>query len=246
MSTSGADMFARYAYPPNALGYCGPADASVLVRPGAAVDGAVAGHARQFEGAWAYLQLISAAANIDDPLDERVVEAYWLGNELLDLLDADRLAELLRDRLPEQPGATWVPGHAHHGYHVFAVYPWVGLLARTGRTTPALGILDSCRIRWGEVLAVDADRVHVRVQPLTLDDGRLALGAPVDQSAALSHEGVSLLGTGTSPEPGGTVAMHWDWVCDVLRPDQAEQLRARTQEQLQQTNAALQTLAPLR
>ncbi|MDQ2796121.1 MAG: DUF6390 family protein, partial [Actinomycetota bacterium] len=205
----------------------------------AAADGGIAVHARQFEGAWAYLELIAAAAGIDDPLDERVVEAYWLGNELLELLDPDQFPGLLRDRLPEQPGAVWAPGHAHHGYHVFAVYPWVGLLARTGRTEPALGILDSCRIRWGEVVAVDADRVRVQVRPLTLHDGRLELGDPVEQTVALLHGGLSLLESSLAPEPGDTVAMHWDWVCDVLRPEQAEQLHERTSDQLGRTNAAL-------
>ena len=31
MTLTGATMFARYAYPPNVLGYCGPDDASPLL-----------------------------------------------------------------------------------------------------------------------------------------------------------------------------------------------------------------------
>ncbi|MGW1020020.1 DUF6390 family protein, partial [Streptomyces niveus] len=33
MSERGAVLFARYAYPPNELGYCGPADSAALLRP---------------------------------------------------------------------------------------------------------------------------------------------------------------------------------------------------------------------
>jgi len=39
--------------------------------------------AARFEGAWPYLQLIAACNGIGEPLDRRVVEAYWVGNELL-------------------------------------------------------------------------------------------------------------------------------------------------------------------
>ena len=39
--------------------------------------------AAQFEGAWPYLQLIAASNGIAEPLDPRVVEAYWTGNRLV-------------------------------------------------------------------------------------------------------------------------------------------------------------------
>ncbi|MEV6348802.1 DUF6390 family protein [Actinoplanes sp. NPDC051851] len=55
MSDEGAILFARYAHPPNALGYCGP--------PGAPLHRSdpaeIARQARTFEGAWSYLEYIS-------------------------------------------------------------------------------------------------------------------------------------------------------------------------------------------
>jgi Family of unknown function (DUF6390) len=241
-------MFARYAYPPNELGYCGPDDASVLLRQDPQADAVIAEHARQFDGAWAYLELIASAAHIDDPLDARVVEAYWLGNDLLDLLEADEVMAYLRARFPEQVGASWVPGRAHHGYQVFAVYPWVRLLYRTGNHR-ALEVLDQCRIRWGDVLAVDGERVHVRCQALEFRDGTLVLGAPGEQSAALSAGGRGLVSTergetrGPPVRAGDIVAMHWDWVCDVLTADQAQTLRWMTEDQLGRTNASREMAA---
>ena len=83
--TAGPLLFARYAYPPNALGLCGADVRRTLLEYGAAgeSDGGLAELARTFEGAWPYLELIAGANGIYDPLDPRVVEAYWVGNDLL-------------------------------------------------------------------------------------------------------------------------------------------------------------------
>ncbi|MDQ3628967.1 MAG: DUF6390 family protein [Actinomycetota bacterium] len=254
MAVSGTTLFARYAYPPNELGYCGPGDASVLLgrdSPGSSrgAEQAIARHARQFEGAWPYLEIIASAAQIADPLDVRVVEAYWIGNDLLDAVDPDTLVARLQERFVGQAGASWVPGPPHHSFHVFAVYPWVGLLKRGagldgGGNGVALSVLEQCRIRWGEVVAVEGERARVRSRPLVLRDGLLGLGPLREETAAWSVDGSSLLSVAAvgGPAPvcvGDRVAMHWDWVCDVLTAGQVEQLQARTADQLERTNAAL-------
>src|SRR6202012_4715592 len=71
----GAEMFARYAYAPNALGYCGPPLGAPL-RDGSIDD--VRSAATGFSGAWPYLRVLSALTGIADPLDHRLVESYWL------------------------------------------------------------------------------------------------------------------------------------------------------------------------
>jgi hypothetical protein len=248
MNVSGTTLFARYAYPPNELGYCGPDDASVLLQRGSAVAQAqIAEHARQFEGAWAYLEIIAAAAGIADPLDARVVEAYWIGNELLANVEPDSLVSTLRERFGDQPGASWVPGPPHHGFQVFSVYPWVGLLRR-GTGEVALSVLEQCRIRWGEVIAIEGERVRVQSRPLVLADGLLELGAAQEQTAAWSVDGRTLLAaeadSGAAPvSVGDHVAMHWDWVCDVLSPAQVARLELHTTDQLARTNTGLRAVA---
>ena len=72
----GAEMFARYAYAPNALGYCGPPLGATL-RDGSVEDVRLA--ATKFSGAWPYLRVLSEMTGITDPLDYRLVESYWLG-----------------------------------------------------------------------------------------------------------------------------------------------------------------------
>jgi hypothetical protein len=67
-------MFVRYAYPPNALGYCGPDGFRDYAEAGV-VDQGLVKQVQAFSGAWPYLELISSGCGIKDPLDRRVVEA---------------------------------------------------------------------------------------------------------------------------------------------------------------------------
>ena len=72
-------MFVRYAYPPNALGYCGPDDFAAFREYAVAgvADQGLVQLAQAFSGAWPYLELISAGCGIGDPLDHRVVEPVF-------------------------------------------------------------------------------------------------------------------------------------------------------------------------
>src|SRR6185312_16310722 len=105
MSPSGAVLFARYAYPPNELGYCGPGGAAAMLEPLATEE--ITRRAAGFDGAWTYLEFIAEAAGLADPLDERVVEAYWIGSDLLAKADPAGLVDRLLDRFRGQPGGTW-------------------------------------------------------------------------------------------------------------------------------------------
>ncbi len=141
---AGPVLFARYAYPPNALGYCGPGDPATLLglaSEGRALDD-LSRLASRFEGAWPYLQLIAGSNGITDPLDPRVVEAYWTGNELSARVPTAALAASLGDRFEHRAGRTFASlvaasaeGIPQHNFHVFAVYPWLGLL-RAGMDGP--------------------------------------------------------------------------------------------------------------
>ena len=75
----GALLFARYAHPPNLLGYCGPIDHLAFFEQATdgVVDRGLGELAHAFDGAWPYLELIAAANRIRDPLDGAVVHAYW-------------------------------------------------------------------------------------------------------------------------------------------------------------------------
>jgi hypothetical protein len=240
---SGAVLFARYAYPPNALGYCGPGDPAALLEMAALAgdERDLARKARMFEGAWPYLELVARCNGIDDPLDRRVVEAYWTGNELTRAVPAAALAASLEARFASRAGRRFAPlveaalagGVPQHSFHVFAVYPWLGLL-RAGREEPALEVLERCRIRWGRVHAVNGDLVSVRSRPLDFAGSRLVLGAERLEVARRSLEGVGFAG---DLAEGDVVSLHWDWVCDRLSARSLAWLKAGTCQNLRAVNA---------
>ncbi len=126
-------MFARYAYAPNALGYCGPPLAATL-KDGSAEDVRIA--ATKFSGAWPYLQVLSKMTGIPDPLDHRLVESYWVGGGVGADLDPDEFVDELLAIIGPQARRYWshlspeLAGEAaaNHCFHVFGVYPWSRLL----------------------------------------------------------------------------------------------------------------------
>jgi Family of unknown function (DUF6390) len=232
--TPGPLLFARYAYPPNALGLCGADETRLLLEYGSAgvVDGGLVELARTFEGAWPYLELIASENEIADPLDARVVEAYWIGSDLLEHVDARRLGLHLDDRFRARAGPAWrrladaIPERArpHHNFHVFGVYPWVGLL-RTGASTEPLRVLESCRIAPGRVEAVSGETATVVVEPLVWDGRRLRLGGRTRREVGWHTDGLGFVG---GLRAGEWVSVHWDWVCDRLTARQVAVLRRYT------------------
>lgn len=239
---AGERLFARYAHAPSALGYCGPAAAAGLQRVacGTGEDVDVPRLARLFSGAWPYQELIGELAG-RDPLSEEVGRAYWTGNELTQTLDRPRFGELLLARFAGQAGHYWqhldegllaevTPTHA---FHVLGVYPWSRLL-HTGLPEP-LHVLDSCRIRTGEVLAVGADHAVVRVDTLTWDGRVLALASPREERVDVATAD----GRFTDLEVGDSAAIHWGFACDRLTDEQREDLLVSTERQIDLTNARL-------
>lgn len=245
----GATLFVRYAYPPNERGSCGPPQHRTLFEYAVAgvVDPGLGQLARQFAGAWPYLELIARASRIEDPLDHRVVEAYWLGNGLLDRIGMATFGNALMERFRPQVGRHWshlaeaVPAGSvpHHSFHVFNVYPWVGLLGN-GRGEP-LEILQRCRIRWGQVVTCERDQVVVRSRPLHYDGRRLFLAEPELETATCALDGAGLV---TDLHPGEWVGLHWGWVCDRLTLHQLTELRRFTLRQLDITNERVEHSGP--
>jgi hypothetical protein len=241
--TAGPLLFGRYAYPPNALGYCGPGDPRGLLEqaatPGPALGVTtsngritaateIAERVRFFEGAWPYLQLIAGSNNISDPLDRRVVEAYWVGNALLDNVTPALLAASIESRFRRRVGRTWerlaevlaVGSRPHHSFHVFAVYPWIGLL-RAGHVDEPLRVLDQCRVRWGRVEQTDGSLAVVRTRPLCWDGFKLDYGQARLETITQARDG---LGFVKGLSPGEWVSLHWEWICDRLTETQRDAL----------------------
>jgi hypothetical protein len=246
MPVDGPQMFVRYAYPPNSLGYCGPADSDALLHYGAAgiTDPGLNQLARGFAGAWPYLELIAGGSHIADPLDRRVVEAYWVGNRLLETIGVTSIGNSMEERFRFRTGRQFpklidgveAGGVPHHNFHVFEVSPWLGLLRHNRESSVAVSQLDRCRIRWGTVVSVNGDEAVVRSRLLRSDGIGIELGEPCVETARFAVDGTGFL---TDLTEGDVVSLHWDWVCDRLTPAQLRQLKYYTKHHLDIANAEL-------
>jgi hypothetical protein len=231
MHVNGAQLFVRYAYPPNSRGSCGPADSDALLHYGQSgvSDAGLRELAKGFAGAWPYLELIAGATGNPDPLDYTVVEAYWVGNALLDTVGVRSIGNSMEDRFRARTGLQFphlmegvlAGGVPHHSFHVLEIYPWLGLLRDDRRSATALNVLDQCRIRWGEVVALAGDEALVRSRPLVWDGLALSLGEPLIETAKYAVAGSGFI---DDLAAGDAVSLHWDWVCDRLTAGQLRKL----------------------
>jgi hypothetical protein len=239
-NASGALAFARFAAPPNVLGYCGGSDSDGLVgHLRAGLDGPeLVELCRAFEGAWPYLELIAASAGVADPLDARVVEAYWLGNGLLDRVDPRLFRADLDGRFrPRTSRSEWPwlaakpasGARPHHSFHVLEVMPRIGML-RAGQVSTILPAMERCLIRPATVVRSDPDGLVAAARPLLISDGYLAFGAPVEE--VVTAAGDDLL-------PGDSVAIHWGWSCGRLTPAQRRRLEHVTADAMRRANTTI-------
>jgi uncharacterized protein DUF6390 len=239
---AGTLRFIRYGFMPNRLRYCGGDDNRTLFEYAVAgvSDDGLTPLLRQFSGALPYLKLIARCNGIADPFDPRVVEAYWLGNELLEGVEVRQLYDSLLERFAKQLGnprtRDLVLGKApagarpHHAFHVLDVHSRVGELAST------LSTLESCRVSWGHVVRVEGTEVVVLSQPLVLESGRLSLGAPRTERVLRQVEG---RGFADAAVAGDWVSIHWGWVCEVLSERQRANLERYTRHHLALANQTL-------
>ena len=241
-SIAGTTRFVRYAFMPNRLRYCGCDDNSTILEYATAGvrEPPLVGMLRKFTGALPYLTLIARGNGIPDPFDERVVEAYWLGNELLERVEARDLYDSLRDRYRTQLSAKVMESVAakapagarpHHSFHVLDVWRHAD---RTGGDV--LAMLDSCRISWGVVRGVEAGELVVERSHLELRAGRLELGAPRTDRVTRLVQGQ---GFANEARPGDAVSIHWDWVCETIDDRERASLERYTRHHLRLANATL-------
>lgn len=241
LTFDGTLRFVRYGFMPNLLRYCGGDDNRALLDYGAAgvTDGGLRDLLGRFTGALPYLRLIARANRIADPFDPRVVEAYWLGNELLDGVEVRALYDDILERFGKQLhgrtralvlGKAPAGAHPHHSFHVLDVHSRVGELPATVQT------LESCRVSWGRVLTVDRGDLVVERQPLALREGKLMLDAPRRERVVRQVEG---RGFADAAQAGDWVSLHWGWVCEVLTERQRANLERYTRHHLAIANQTL-------
>ena len=240
-ASSGMLQFIRYAFMPNHLGYCGGDENQLRLEHAAAgeADRGPAPLLAKFTGAVPYLRTIASANGIADPFDPRVVEAYWLGNDLLAGVEARDLYRSLEERFGRQltgklrEQVLRKPPQGAKPFHLFHV---VDVYRHLESQEVGMAAMESCRISWGCVSAVDGASLVVDRRPLVLRDGKLVLDEPRPERVlrALSGRGFA-----DDAAVGDWVSIHWGWTCEVLDARRLANLERWTRHHLAIANQTI-------
>jgi hypothetical protein len=236
----GPQLFARYAFMPNRLTYCGGDDNRALFDycMAGVTDPGLHELLKKFAGAMPYLRLIASCNAIADPFDRRVVEAYWLGNQLLEGVEARALYDSLRARFARQLRAEQLDlvlgkapagAHPHHSFHVLEVCPRNGW-------PQACSFMDNCRISWGLVIGLNGATLTTEVRPLVVTGNNLVLGNPEQRQIMRQIDGRGFV---DAVRPGDWISIHWGWACQVLSRQQLANLERWTRHHLTIANQTL-------
>lgn len=248
--THGTVFFTRYAFMPNHLQRCGPLRAQ---DNRTIFEYAVAGDTdpyftsllREFQAAYPYLQLIARTTGYSDPFDPAVVEAYWIGTDLLDRVEVRDFHRSIEERFGRQVskkameyllGKAPAGARPHHSFNVFDVQRF------TQEKTHSLDHMQKCRISWGKVVAIEPGQFVVEYQPLIWTNpasngrGGLALGAPRVDTILRQMDGK---GFADRAHKDDWVSFHWGWACDLITDTQRAQLEKWTLHHIRLANETL-------
>lgn len=224
----------RYSFGPNRLHYCGP-DANKELHDlieGGEDNFGLSSLLKQFKTLFPYLRQIAHANNIKDPFDSRVVEAYWIGNELLESVEQRTLYRFLIEDLRVKDKLKIKEFHwledkikkgavPHHSFHVLNIWQQAG----HNDFMSDLERMDECRISSGIVMAVKGPEIIVFTEPLIYTAGKFALGEAAPKTLTRQLEAEYDI---EQIKPGQIVSIHWSVPCEVITPKQAETLRKYT------------------
>ncbi len=238
----GVLLCAQYAVSPNFFGYCGP-DKSLSVRQHLASsvsDEELTSLLTEFETLYPYLKLIARANKVDDLFNPQVVEAYWIGNDLLknstkdeyysflkELLHIEKKVDVIHLRQLKQSLLRKRFVFPHHSFHVCNIFRMYG-----SRVTPEIAYtINECRISSGIVLGLGNNESTVFIKTdsicevggaviLTPDTREVSLEFIPKHQKKLYVKGVS-------------VSVHWGYVCGIITSKQTKNLSFYTKYALE-------------
>jgi hypothetical protein len=250
----GSILAARHSFMPNRLGYCGPDENDVLFDAclnNRATD-KLLNALKGFQAAYPYLRFIAQSQGFENPFDYRAVEAYWIGNDVLQNIAPNEFYDHLRERFEKKFPKEHVKklfetkpfaAFPHHALHVFNAFSSMSSAPEALINPPAVPdekvarLMDQCRISWGKVLGSENGTLRVEYEPVQRSDGKLVLGTPVKADVMAEVQGRSFV---DGVKRGDWVSFHWGFACTVLTPVQVANLRKYTL-----TDMALANLVPI-
>jgi hypothetical protein len=183
-----------------------------------------------FEGSLFYYKLIAKENKISNHFDEKVVKAYWIGNELLERVRISKLKEVVAKKLKKPKLAEKLPesSRVHHSFHVLVAGPMKRDLIMTE------GMKDLCKVSWGKILKIEDCKLQianliVEYQPL-LKERKWFLGKPIKRRIFWFK---SIL---PKVKVGDIVSFHWDLALEKLTKKDLENLKKYTQLSIEIAN----------
>jgi hypothetical protein len=230
----GLIMCTRYAFMPNKLEYCGSKNYQDLFELGTKKEANpfLNKLLQEFQTLYPYLKLIATSNNIRDPFDYRVVEAYWIGNELLENTDTKKLYLHFSDSLklkkklsPKQflnlMGKIPSKTKPHHSFHVF------NLWLRTGHLPikHTLQTMNDCIIGWGKITKIIGHELEIKTPVLQEKNEKIYLSPPQTKKVLFKILGKSFI---EKPKVNDYISYHWNFACDKLDTKQVNNLKKYT------------------
>ncbi|MBD3359589.1 MAG: hypothetical protein GF365_02680 [Candidatus Buchananbacteria bacterium] len=237
-SIKGLFQCGRYAFMPNYFSYCGPNKNKALFEyiTENYHDPNLNRILSEFEVMHPYLKLIAHNNQIKDEFAPRVIEAYWLGNELTENVNIKNLYrhftenKNLKSKLQKnviERVLGYIPNRTkpHHNFHVMNM--WI----RTGKLNikHTLKSIDECRISWGKVKKIKKNSVIIEYQPLIIENDKLKFGEIIDREALTQIDDKGFV---QDLQVNDIVTIHWGWICEKINQKQLINLKKYTLESL--------------
>ena len=234
--TPAVQLAAKYSFMPNKLNYVEHCDADRIIFD------YCCGHKKSYkmareliesmESVNIFLRLIAEKNNLKE-LSRKVVEAYWIGNELLDSINGSDIKKALKKELKPEVArllSKKVPSNAvpHHSFHVFHINAVSGAQIFFSN-------IDNCRIHSAIVSDVGKGTLVVSYKPL-VKLGRIEQKQDVEKKISYNPKLVKGLAV------GDIIAVHWNLAIDKLTKKQAESLDEYTQINIRAMNSLFHKL----
>ena len=231
-------QLAKYSFITNKLRYCGPNDCYLkfleyIKNPTDELAKEIKSYIKRFEGLLPYLELIAKKHNLG-LFHPKVIEAYWIGNELLDEFTNEDLKEIIdalakrglpksyADKLINNIPKGMLP---HHSFNVI----YVGVGKVTGSVAFNIENINNCLIRKAEIKEVKKNKVIVKHSPYVFENNLLILGIEIETEFDYLREFVNL-------NKGDVVSIHWNFVVDKLENEQYNNLVKYTEINVNRLN----------
>ncbi len=126
-----------------------------------------------------YYRLIAQIKGIDDPFDEKIIKAHWLGldlNERVDILEIQNILSEINSRFgPQRFFALGMKIYNLVGWqphHNFIVSQLLGTMIKTGdRKQKAVEEINTCLVRGGRIIERTENRLLVEIIAFALKRG---------------------------------------------------------------------------